>query len=137
MHISFGPADYLRRSRLTLYVANRDRAGNHIPNIQRWVDRARHLFARLFGGCTAIPAAKGLWYSKVQGLCIEEETAIITSYVNTDDVITHLDTLRTFLQEILVGTDQEALAVDLDGDLYLVHVIDAPAVCTQPRRMTQ
>jgi hypothetical protein len=136
MHISFGPSDHLRCSRLTLYVANRDRAGNRIPNIDSWVERARRVFARLFGGCTAIPEARGLWYSEEQGIFIDEETAIITSYASLDDVITHLDTLRTFIQEILIGTDQEALAVDLDGDLYLVHTLREASVCEHPRVMT-
>jgi hypothetical protein len=131
MHISFGSGETIRPSRLTLYLASRDRDGAQIPDYIHWVERARRLFARLFGGSTAIPDAWGLWYCKEQGTFIEEQTAIITSYVSRDDVITHLDTLRTFLEEILFATRQEAVAVDLDGDLHFIYASHR-SVCAQP-----
>ena len=136
MSISFGLSECVHRSRLTLYIANKDRGGNDVPDIRDWVHRAQRLFARLFGGCTAICNAQGLWYSEEQGIFIEETTAIITSYVSRDDVITHLDTLRSFLVDILIGTDQEAVAVDLDGDLHCIYASHIP-VCAHHQHMTQ
>lgn len=128
MHISFGTSETVRASRLTLYLVNRDRDGEEIREFGYWVDRARRIFARLFSGSTAIPYAQGLWYARDKGAFIDERTAIVTSYVNTDEVIVHLDTLRTFFDEILARMRQEALAVEFDGELHFVYARE-PSVC--------
>ena len=132
MYISFGSAETIHPSRLTLYLASRDREGAEIHDFPYWVERTQRLFARLFGGSTAIPMARGLWYCKEQGTFIDEQTAIITSYVSLDDVIAHLNTLRTFIEEILFATRQEAVAVDLDGDLHFIYASHSSVCAARP-----
>ena len=135
MSISFGLSECVHRSRLTLYIADKDRAATTCP------------YPRLgASGTAAIRPALRRVYRDLQcagSMGIEsrasssqETTAIITSYVSRDDVITHLDTLRSFLVDILIGTDQEAVAVDLDGDLHDIYASHIP-VCAHHQHMTQ
>jgi hypothetical protein len=126
MSIAFGLTHPTRRSRLTMYIPNKDRCGDDVANIDEWIRRAWQLIGRLFGGCTVIPNATGIWYAEDDDAFIEERTAIITAHVDRSDVVSHLDTLRAFLVELLTGTNQEAVAIELDGELHLIYAPRVP-----------
>lgn len=120
MHISFGPCTSIRAIVLRLYIPDRDRDGNEVEHFHYWVNEARLLFTRTFGGSMCIPRTLGTWKVAESNTVIHETTAIVSSFVAVRDVVANLDVLRAFLQDILYFTKPDTVAVEFDGRLHFV-----------------
>ncbi len=120
MKLSFGPSQMVKTTKLTIFIPNKDKYGNLIETIYHWVNEAQFLFTTLFGGCTCIHQAKGMWYNETDGIFMDETTAIVTTYVNIEDLQKHLNTIQRFVQNFLTVANQDAVAIEYDGYMYFV-----------------
>ena len=82
------------------------------------VDSALRMFSKVFGGATAADAL-GCWLSGA-GSLVKERVTVVFSYCSTaqldagiDAVVQHAEALRSAMQ-------QEAIALEINGELYFV-----------------
>lgn len=120
MKLSFGPSQMVKTTKLTIFIPNKDKHGKLIEALYHWVNEAQLLFTSLFGGCTCIHHAKGMWYNQTDGIFMDETTAIVTTYVNIEDLQKHMSTIQCFVQNFLSITNQDAVAIEYDGYMYFV-----------------
>ncbi len=80
---------------LTLYIPNKDRAGNEIGDQRRWVLQAAQLLARIGGGVTIMPPAEGGWLHP-DGTVIWENPVLVYCYVRPDELRAAMVGLRQF-----------------------------------------
>ena len=120
MPVDFGATAHLS-TRLALYIPDKDCNGQPVENVERWIAEAQLMLTTLFGGCTTMTAF-GMWHDRVQGIFIEETTAIVSAYVNQQDVARNVGIIRDFIDSYLNGANQEAVAVEYDGRMHFVSL---------------
>ena len=105
------------RHKVAIYIPGTNGVNTAADN-SHYVKMAAAVLSGLFGGATATPAV-GYWMSDAAGL-VEEKTTVVYAYAtNTalesglDDVIDFCDGMKTELQ-------QEAVSLELDGNLYFI-----------------
>jgi len=82
-----------------------------------WVDEALALLSRLFGGATAMEGLGG-WLSSTVGLVKEK---IVKVYAYADDLPNEkIAEVYQFVTRMRHELRQEAIAVEVDGEMYLV-----------------
>lgn len=121
MDITFGPSDSVSATKLAIYIPNKDKHGKRVPYTEHWVHDARLMFTTLFGGSTCSLDNLGMWYCKEQSIYIDENTAIISSIVKTEDVAKHLEIIKAFIQDFLHMTQQDAMAIEFNGEMHFVY----------------
>src|SRR5476651_799983 len=67
---------FTRSQRLTLYIPNKDRAGELVADHAKWTSEAQELLTEIGGGATAFPPVDGTW-RKPDGSNLWEQTKII------------------------------------------------------------
>jgi hypothetical protein len=109
---------------LTVYIPDRDREGNEVPNQRTWVLRAANVLARIGGGATIMPVTEGLWLDD-NGQVIQERTVLVYTFIRPDLFREMLPKLRTFLHSFGRETGQAEVAFDFDGRFYRIRKFDA------------
>lgn len=104
-------------SRVTLYVPS-TRNVNEEADTSSYVEKAAELFSRLFGGSTVTPAL-GYWLSPAQGL-VKEKTTLVFSYCSDSQLEAGIEEVVGFCEKLKEELDQEAIAVEINGELYLI-----------------
>jgi hypothetical protein len=100
--------------RLTLYVPNKDREGNSIPDHDRWCKEAQELLTEIGGGATSFPPVDGTW-RKPDGADLWEQTRIIYTFVDPDKLLANKRHLRNFLHRFGRDTNQGEVVCEFDG----------------------
>ena len=72
---------------VVLFVPSVERDGSTPIDQQHWVDSALDMFARVFGGATAYPKAKGIWRDDERGgALIKDEPVVVHCYMTPADI---------------------------------------------------
>jgi hypothetical protein len=87
-------------------------------NSQVWQDKAMSLLAECFGGSTSSDAL-GAWISQ-SGELIKERVTLVFSYVNSSQLENHIETIYDFCLVMKKELSQEAIALEVNGELYLL-----------------
>ena len=87
-------------------------------NTSEWIARAASLLSSRFGGATSSPAV-GYWLSDVHGL-IRENTTIVFAYAAEQALEAGVDAVVDFCAEMRDALDQEAVALEIDGEMYFI-----------------
>lgn len=82
------------------------------------VRRAAELMSEAFGGATAF-RARGCWKSTTGGL-VTEEVTVVESYCSDEDLRRHIVRILGAARAIKHRMQQEAVALEVNGRLYLV-----------------
>jgi len=100
--------------RIAIYVPTADANGRSVDSAS-YVEQTLSELSSLFGGAT-VQAAQGAW-NGANGL-IREDITICYAFASalTDD---DLHKIASLAQQIKSDLDQESVAVELDGALYL------------------
>jgi hypothetical protein len=77
----------------SIYIPNKDRDGKEIGNQRQWVLEALQLLGTIGGGATAMPPVEGVWMG-AEGEFVWENPVIVYSYIQPEQLITHLPELR-------------------------------------------
>ena len=82
---------------------------------QQYVDRTVGQLSQWFGGATAYNA-RGGWFSN--GRVVYERVTVVESFAS--DLEPHIDSLIDLCLTLKAELTQEAIALEIDGELYLV-----------------
>ena len=102
--------------RTTVYLPSRNRHGDEIDDIDRWVDEVCVLFCSLNGGATHL-TGYGV-YQAANGVLIREHTHIIYSISSGDE--RGISALVSFLDHFGSITDQEMILYEI-GTAHFLH----------------
>ncbi|MCP5108141.1 MAG: hypothetical protein GY950_32440 [bacterium] len=119
---------------LTLYIPNKDKNGQEVPDIRDWIKEARKLLTFIGGGATALPPADGTWLSPEKRAetftdlkdedVVWEKTTIIYTYIMTDSFLNSLKALRKFLHRFGKETNQGEVVFEFDGKFFRISDFD-------------
>lgn len=113
-------ADPIHGQRFAIYIPNKDRDGVTVDQRQ-WVEEALALFSQIGGGATAMPPMEGAWLNPVTGTLIREQPILVYVYVVPDRFVEHSASLVSFVRRLGRETNQGAVAIEFDGQLYFVE----------------
>lgn len=108
--------------KLSIYIPNKDKDDDVLPNVDVWVDAAITLLTDINGGSTRMPVAKGTWRA-TDGRVIKEDTTVIYSYIDEpDEFESRLNEITAFLHRFGRTTKQDSVMVEFSGgdDGYFV-----------------
>ena len=103
--------------RVTVYCPSQDDKGQPIPNAAEILDSTLSLLSSLCGGCTATPAI-GCWVTG-NGQLIKENVVLAFAFCQTltSDLVNAVIDHAEHIKEL---ANQESVAVEIDGELYLL-----------------
>ena len=108
-------------TKLSIYLADRDHEGALVPLEKMNISSNRYIKALslMFGGCSIINT-KGA-YLNDNNKIIYENTDIIYSYCNYDDLLKYKDELILLLEETASFTNQECILFTIDDKPYYIY----------------
>lgn len=104
-------------SKLTVYIPATANVNEAIDN-KEYVDQCATLLSDYFGGATSTPAL-GYWTSAEAGL-VKENTTLVFAYCGDSDLAEHLDKVVDFCENLKKELSQEAIALELNGEMYFI-----------------
>lgn len=104
-------------SKVTVYVPATTGINQPIDNT-KYVEYVASILSNCFGGATATPAV-GMWVSPTEGL-VRENTKIVFAYCNDNDLQANIDTIITICEEIKSELTQDAVALEINGEMYFI-----------------
>lgn len=100
-----------------IYVPSTINVNENIDNSE-WVDKALSLLSTEFGGATSTKAL-GAWVAQ-NGQLIKENVTLVFAYANQDKLEQKIESIYDFCLLMKVALSQEAIALEVNGDMYLV-----------------
>ena len=104
-------------SKVTVYVPATININEEIDN-SKYVDKAATLLSDCFGGATSTDAL-GYWTSPTVGL-VKEKTTMVFAYAGEDDLKKNLDKVIDFCENLKSEMSQDAVALELNGELFFI-----------------
>ena len=105
------------KSKITVYIPATVNINETIDNTE-FVNRAATLLSECFGGATSTEAL-GYWVSDTAGL-VKENTTMVFAYAGEDDLKKNLDRVIDFCQSLKEEMKQDAVALELNGEMYFI-----------------
>lgn len=109
---------------LTLYIPDRDSAGNVLRDQRRWVLDGANLLAKIGGGVTIMPPVEGGWVDD-SGAIVWEHPVLIYTFIRPINFKKSLPQLRAFLHALGRETRQGEVAFEFDGRFFRITKFDA------------
>lgn len=130
----FGATNVYGASKITIYLANKDRHNNPVKNIETYISTGMSLLADINGGVTRLPWAEGMWFESDEDDIVadgmdssRDETTLIYSFIrNPQAFVRRSKELRAFLHKYGRETNQGEVLVEYysdDDDGCLFHEI--------------
>jgi hypothetical protein len=85
---------------------------------QEWIDKTLSFLSQEFGGSTASKAL-GAWLSS-KGELVKENVTMVFSYANQSQLEQSIDKVYDFCLDMKAKLSQEAIALEVNNELYLV-----------------
>lgn len=104
-------------SRVTVYIPSTTDV-NEKADTSKYIDEAATLMSKLFGGATSTPAL-GYWLSPAAGL-VKEVSTMVFAYCSDNDLASGIDELVNFCEKIKTELKQEAIALEINGEMYFI-----------------
>jgi hypothetical protein len=103
--------------KITIYLPNKDREGNLIPDIEDWISAGMQILADINLGVTRLPWAKGIWRSEDGADDVSEDTTLLYSYLRRPETfVGRFNEIKSFLDEFGRETRQGELMVEFFGE---------------------
>ena len=109
-----------KRVLVVLFIPSVERDGATPIDQNNWVVAALEMFARIFGGATAYPKARGIWRDDEQaGALVKDEPVMIHCYTTPEDIQSgaNLSELGTFCRRMGREVKQGEIGL-IVGDEY-------------------
>jgi hypothetical protein len=113
-------AEPLHGERFAVYIPSTDRHQKGIDQ-RKWVEEALALLSRIGGGATAMPPVEGAWIDPPTGNLIREQPVVVYSSIIPDRFVAHGAELVAFVKRMGRETNQGAVAIEFDGQMYYVE----------------
>lgn len=104
-------------SQVKIYVPSTVNVDKAIDSSE-WVDKALVLLSQCFGGATSSKAL-GAWVTQ-SGKLVKEDVTLVFAFADQSKLETCIELLYDFCLKMKIELSQEAIAMELNGDLYLV-----------------
>ena len=85
---------------------------------QEWIDKTLELLSKEFGGSTSTKAI-GAWVSN-NGELIKENVTLVFSYATQEQLENSIDEIYEFCLAMKTKLSQEAIALEVNNELYLI-----------------
>lgn len=105
------------KSKITVYIPATVNINETIDNTE-FVNKAATLLSECFGGATSTEAL-GYWVSDTAGL-VKENTTMVFAYAREDDLKKNLDKVIDFCQDLKTEMKQDAVALELNGEMFFI-----------------
>lgn len=109
---------------LTLYIPDKDKDGQRIKNLNRWIKEAQKVLTAIGRGSTSMPPADGTWLNPESKEIIWEKTTIMHTYIDPESFEENADLLREFLHRFGRETNQGEVVFEFDGKFYRIRRYD-------------
>lgn len=106
--------------KFTIYIPDKDRDGNAVPNIDGWIRLAMRLLNHVNGGVSAHAGVSGMWFNKDTGKTVIENTTLVYSFVDPEKFLRKFGVIRKFLQRFGKETNQGEVVVEFNGAFYKI-----------------
>lgn len=103
--------------KVTIYVPGTQGVNNE-ADTSEWIDKTASALSEMFGGATST-SARGYWVSAQHGL-VRETTTLVFAYAKEADLIRNSDALVEYVEAMKHGMEQEAIAMEIDGEMMFV-----------------
>jgi len=115
-----------------LYIPNKDKKGNKIRKLSKWIKEASLLLSLIGGGTTTMPPADGTWLKRdienIEELrdedLLREKTTIMYTYIIPDKFEKNLNSLREFLHRFGRETNQGEVVFEFGGEFFKIREYD-------------
>jgi hypothetical protein len=87
------------------------------------------LLSELNGGATAMPAVEGAWVND-DGMTVWEHPVVVYSFLRGDGFFANIARVRAFLHRMGRETSQGEVAVEFEGQFFLIREYDSPSPST-------
>ena len=104
-------------SKITVIVPATININKEIDNTP-YVDRAAALLSECFGGATATQTI-GYWTSPTAGL-VKEKSTTVFAYCKEADLQEKADKVIEFCMELKEELKQDAIAMEINGEMYFI-----------------
>jgi hypothetical protein len=104
-------------SRVTVYVPATHDVNTETDNAEQ-VTRVASALSEWLGGATS-SAAVGYWLSNTAGL-VHENTVVVFAFASEKDLKAHVDDVVSLCESIRDEMSQEAVALEVNGEMYFV-----------------
>ena len=114
--------------RIQIYLPNKDRVGQVIPNIKIWVDQAIQIFKVVNRGATALKDLQGAWMDPDDPtISVDEETTIVYSFISNPAAFRNgIDRIRAFVRKFGNDTNQKEVLIEFDGNAIWIDDFSSP-----------
>ena len=83
-----------------------------------WIDETLKYLSEIFGGATSSKAL-GAWLTN-SGSLVKEEVTLVFSYATQEQLNSNIDKIYDYCLRIKYSMKQEAIALEINNELYLV-----------------
>lgn len=104
-------------SSIRIYVPSTVNVDEKIDSSE-WINRSLSILSQEFGGSTA-SSALGAWISS-KGDLIKENVTMVFSYARQEQLENSIEKIYEFCLEMKKELSQEAIALEVNGELYLI-----------------
>jgi hypothetical protein len=110
-----------RTQRFSVYIPNKDRNGESVPQ-EQWIDEALKLLSRICGGATEMPPVRGAWLNPETQNLVIEEPVLVYSFIDPEPFYKHINEIVDFVRRVGTETNQGQMAIEFDGVLHLIDI---------------
>lgn len=119
---------------LTLYIPSKDKDGEEIKHLQKWIKEAQKILTIIGEGSTTMPPADGTWLREKAVDSIDElkdedmlweKTTIIYTHISADRFGKNLKSLGEFLHRFGREANQGEVVFEFDGKFHRIQEYDS------------
>ena len=105
------------KSQVKIYVPSTTEVDKPIEN-NEWVDKTLTFLSSSFGGATTTKAL-GAWITN-DGKLVKENVNLCFAFADQSQLENKIDEIYNFCVEMKIELKQEAIALEVNGELYLI-----------------
>ena len=110
--------------RFAIYLPNKNRYDEEIPDIEQWADEAHYVLFTAAGGATRLPPAQGMWLNKQEGKVIHEVTHVVYAFIEPAAFKPNLPLVLDFIHRYGRDTMQDSVAVEYGAKVHFIKTFD-------------
>lgn len=114
---ALGATETYSVQRFTIYLPDKDRNNQPVPDIQDYVEAAMTLLMEINNGVTRLPVAEGMFVDRSTNIVSREATHLVYSFlVRPDEFVRRIEDVNGFLHLFGRRTNQASVVVELAGE---------------------
>ena len=106
---------------LEVILCDRTKNGDEVPAVDfaTWTGLVARALCEIAGGCSSTPGT-GYWVRRTDGQLLRDDTVTLRAVAPRSTLLANITRLRSVLVQYGRECEQEAVAISLNGELYLI-----------------